>query len=152
MDLKFNFDIDTGDFDLSILRWDLETDDGFEAAILISLFTDARVTEEELSAGDTELRGWWGDAVENPDQQNTGSKLWLLDRTQITDEVLEAARQYSLEALQWLLDDGIVGTVDVDVTRLDTSSISIAVQLTRPGKQDLNFKYDYVWEARANGI
>ncbi len=152
MDLRFVNDTETNQFDLNIVNWDLEMDDGLETAILISLFSDTRVESEELSAGDSELRGFWGDAVDNPDQINTGSKLWLLERSKITDETLESARQYCIDALQWLLDDGVAGSLEVEVTRLDNFSIGIEIQISRPTGENLNFKYDYVWEARSRGV
>jgi phage gp46-like protein len=34
-------------------------------AIAISLFTDARVTDEELPEGETSKKGWWADALDD---------------------------------------------------------------------------------------
>jgi hypothetical protein len=41
-----------------------------------------------------------------------GSRLWLLHRTKSDNTLPARARGYILEALQWLLDGGVVGGVD----------------------------------------
>nr|WP_315981893.1 phage GP46 family protein [Aliamphritea spongicola] len=47
-------------------------------AVTISLFTDARASQEE-AGNQQDLRGYWGDS-ELPDGESLGSKLWLLQR------------------------------------------------------------------------
>ena len=91
---------------------DLQAEAGLDTAILISLFTDARVREDELPPGHTWRRGWWGDGVED-EPDITGSKLWVLRREKATQEVLVRARGYIREALAWMLRDGVAVAVNV---------------------------------------
>lgn len=82
-----------------------------ESAALISLFTDARVADEELPEGETSPRGFWGDGVTIG--AATGSRLWLLAREKATTEVLRLHEDYAREALAWLADSPVATTVDV---------------------------------------
>lgn len=153
-DLAFTFYGDTAEFDLSLKNWDLAYDEGLETAILISLFSDARVDVEELRPGESDRKGFWADAVVPAEGKNTGSKLWLLDRGKITDETLEQARDWCIEALNWLLEDGIASDLDVEVTRVTGRNDAVLIDITvvRPGDEEFNFKYDYVWGVRASGV
>lgn len=84
---------------------DLGEGSALESAVLISLFTDARVTDEELPEGEQSRRGHWGDAFTGA---ATGSKLWLLSRAKRTPETLRLYEDYGRQALRWLIDDGHV--------------------------------------------
>lgn len=80
-------------------------------AVLISLFTDRVANaDDDIPDGSDDPRGWWGDAGQ---KYKIGSRLWLLDRVKQTDEVLKLARDYATEALQWLIDDGVVAKFTV---------------------------------------
>ena len=85
--------------------------DPVESAALISLFTDARVAEEELPEGEADARGFWGDAMSRG--RATGSRLWLLAREKATSEVLRLHEDYAREALAWLTDSGVAKSVTV---------------------------------------
>lgn len=69
-----------------------------DSAISISLGTNQRV--DSIDRPDN---GWWGESLLG---KNIGSKLYLLDRSKVTDSVLKLSEDYALEALQWLVDDG----------------------------------------------
>lgn len=151
-DPRFKFFLDSQSFDLDLKNWELEFDDGLETAVLVSLFTDARVTEEELPIGEVNRRGFWGDAVENEGSVPTGSKLWLAERAKVTDELLEQVRDSCLEALQWLIDDGIASDVTVETEYNDQKWLLISIEITRPSGQKVGYKFDYVWIRRSGGI
>ncbi|MFM0220017.1 phage GP46 family protein [Paraburkholderia caledonica] len=79
--------------------------------VLVSIFTDRTSNPDDVipdGAGDP--RGWRGDIGE---EKPIGSRLRLLDRLTQTQEVLNNARDYINEALQWLIDDGVVASIDV---------------------------------------
>ena len=78
-DLALAWNNRLGAGDICVVGADLQAEAGLDTAILISLFTDARVREDELPPGHTWRRGWWGDDVED-EPDITGSKLWLLRR------------------------------------------------------------------------
>lgn len=98
-------------FGLSIKDGDLEGDEGLETAVVISLFTDQRVSDDELPVEETSKRGWWADALSEIDQDKIGSKLWLLDRSKRTAETLrkfsDCAMAYGAnKALNLIAPDG----------------------------------------------
>ena len=80
MDLALSFDNEAGIGDLVIENDDLKIDEGLETAVLISLYTDARVSDEELPAEEAQKRGWWGDIYPDIPNDQIGSKLWLKAR------------------------------------------------------------------------
>ncbi len=63
----------------------LDTDEGLETAVTISLFTDARAGEADGVSTEQDPRGWWGSAFLSP-EGDIGSKLWLMFRNKLTNE------------------------------------------------------------------
>lgn len=113
-DLLMAWDNDAGTADLQICCNDLKLTGTLDSAILISLFTDRRAPDSEaLPAGDGDRRGWWGDSFPLAEGDADGSLLWLLAREKQTPAVLERARIYAREALQWLITDGVARAVEV---------------------------------------
>lgn len=137
--------------DIAIDRGAVVLDDGLRTAILISLFTDARApADAPLPEESADRRGWWGDdfPVTPARSGETGSLLWLLARSKITQATINRAREYATAALQWLLADGIASRVTVEVEAQERQRLAIRVELERPSGPAREF-YDYVWEASA---
>jgi len=134
---------DNGFFDIALNGVDLATHAGLESAIIISLYTDARASNDDLIPdGTDDRRGWWGGSF--------GSKLWLIDRAKATQETLNQAREYCHEALQWLIDDGVARVVDVTTEWLRDGVMIITVDITRPDGDRNTFKFADAWEAQLN--
>ncbi len=112
--------------DISILEND-SVDETLVSAILISLFTDKRVTEDETDEDDK--RGYWGD-------ENLGSKLWLLDRENISNSTRIKAKEYTEEALLWLTEDGEVSSLNIETSYVNShliikiNSMGLAIDYT----------------------
>lgn len=140
--------------DFRIVLNDIESDEGLEGAVAISLFLDARAgAGDELPDGETDRRGYWGDEfIENG---TIGSKLWLLDRAPLNDPTDRIAEQYILEALDWMVTERVVASVAAQVSHDDVVR-HLLVTLTRPDGTDLKVKYRYGanWaeRAEANGL
>lgn len=79
-------------------------DDPFLAAILLSLFTDARADDA------VDPRGWWGDAL---DAGSTGSLLWQMARGKKTVDTLRKIEDYASAALAWMVKDGLAKKITV---------------------------------------
>lgn len=108
-------------------------------SMYISLFTDRLANPDDvIPDGTLDPRGWWGDT-------RLGSRLWLLERSKQTQDVLSRARDYVLEALQWFIDDGVVARFDVttEFTRPGMLGIDV-VAWDRAGNQ-LATRFDWVW-------
>jgi phage gp46-like protein len=146
-DLALTWDNTVGTADLSLIDLDLASDRGLETAVALSLFTDRRAQPDDVppSGDPQDRRGWWADQFADIDGDLIGSRLWLLDRSKLTNETVLRATQYVKEGLQWMLDDDVISGVDVLVTRTD-SGIQISGQLFRPGKDPVSFRFVHVWD------
>lgn len=134
--------------DMSLLPGDIAGDDGLETSVLISLFSDARATQDMLDAidNDGDLRGFWGDITRPSD--STGSLLWTLKRAKQLTSTLAKARGFCQQALQWLIDDKVADRVDIATSYLAPASgvMIIAVDIYRPGSANpTQYRYGYEW-------
>ena len=96
----------------------LRAKSGLHTAIIIQLFSDRRAQDGDELPDDRnpDLRGWWGSSVDvrtDLGEGELGSRLWLLQRSVLTTEVVNKAREYCIEALQPILDQGAVASFDV---------------------------------------
>ena len=87
-------------------------------------------------------RGYWPNTYKENVQ---GSGLWLLQREKKTAENLSRAKTYCEEAIQWLIDDGVILSADV-TTEYDGEALVINIVIMKPDGQE-EFKYQYAWDA-----
>lgn len=127
-------------YDLSITGQALDSDEGLATLVQVSLLTWARASDEDPVPDPTDLRGWWGDAIADVAGDKFGSKLWIVQRMPATQATLELARRYVLEALQWMIEDGIVEevTLTLEIQNPPTGGtgpvLAGQVQLKKPGE------------------
>lgn len=135
--------------DVAVVANDLVRDDGLETAVLLSLFLDRRAEDgDELPDGETDRRGWWGDALPVVDGDRIGSRLWMLARAKPTRATLDRAQEYASEALQWLLDDQVAEAVDVAAEYTPEGWLALLVEVRRPdGTDPAAFRFDGAWRA-----
>jgi len=143
-DIKITFDPEkiSGDFSLSSGGGDLKRELGLETAVLLSLFTDRRADDSDVFDGE-DKRGWWADQL-NQDEYEIGSKLWLLDRSKTTPQTLVKAREYCLEALEWMIDEEVVAAIEVEVERENSILKFKTILYKADGKTEV-FKFDDLW-------
>lgn len=139
------FDVGTECPDIVIEDGDLKADNGLETAMLISLFSDRRVTKEELPPSETDQRGWWADEISEPLDDKIGSILWTTERSKITEGVSNQIRDAVRDSLAWLLEEGIAETVDV-TSAIQNEQIVATAKITRPAGDDIPFKF--VWDGQ----
>ncbi len=145
-DIGLLWDPRAGSADIAVADGQLVSDDGLKTAILISLFTDARARADDALPAPEDKRGWWGDAFAVDQDDVIGSRLWLLAREKMLPVVVSRAREYVVEATQWLIDDGITPTVVVMAEAQSPDLLAISVETMRPtgpGRQ----RFDFVWDA-----
>jgi len=130
--------------------------DDLERSIYTSLFSDARVDQSALPPGDFDRRGWWGDSaalVEVPGDV-WGSKLWLAQRAKLTEDPnipgvsLEQIRQWAIEALQHMVDDGVVFALEAITERQGDRAVFQVTTVRERGDQPESFWFDALWEGR----
>lgn len=103
-----------------------DIDDSLHRAVIISLLSWARADDSDEYDGSA--YGWWGDSLSKIAGDKVGSKLWLLLRQKLTDEVVMQAQEYAAQALQWMLDDGLCSSIDVSAER-DYDTLNLTINL-----------------------
>lgn len=154
-DIKIRWDTNLMEGDFIFENNDLVTDEGLATAVLISLFTDQRASDEDdipnanVNQNYIDKRGWWGDVVSPVvDGDEIGSKLWLLERAKTTDENLAAAEEYATDALEWMKDDEIAKAITVTAERQQINGqevLALAVEIERFDGNKLNLQFDPEW-------
>lgn len=126
----------------------LAEDSGLESAVIISLFTDRRANADDvLPDGGNDLRGWWADSFNDNFNDKIGSRLWLLSREKQLPSVMVRAREYAVEALQWLIDDGVAESVAVEVSNPRMGILALAVSIYRPLRPVTQYRFETFWSA-----
>lgn len=107
-----------GVYDLALdpVRNDAKLTGGLGSAIFISWFSDRRARADEV-ANPMLRRGWIGDMVSDDPDDRHGSGLWLYEQRRLTPEVAAGVAAEARNALQWMIDDGLITYATVTVTR-----------------------------------
>lgn len=113
-------------------------------AVMISLFSWRRAQDGDVGNGDKKY-GWWGDNYADVVNDKIGSRLWLLARSKLTLETLSRAREYAIEALQWLLDDGVASDVSVTAERNGNERLDLWIVITRGDGSKLDLRFSDLW-------
>ena len=121
--------------------------DPLTRAVVISLFTHRRADPDDNA--DVPM-GWWGDTWPVVANDRYGSKLWLLQRSKLTNALVNTVRNYLREALQWMLDDGVVSRIDIDIQRTGINELGNKIVLwRRDGPVTISF--NDLWSVITNG-
>lgn len=123
------------DGDIALEGGDLVLDEGLVSAILVSLFSDARVPGQRPE----DQRGFWGDAREDP----IGSQLWLLERAKATQETAAAAADHARRALRWLVREGIAQDVRATASYIRQGFLALEIVIERGTAR----RWTALWEA-----
>lgn len=116
-------------------------------AVVISLFTWRRAKPDD----ETDVpMGWWGDTWPVAQNDRYGSRLWLLQRKKLTNQTALEARTYIREALQWMLEDGLVLRIDLIIQRTGINELGNSITLWRNG-EPTTISFDDLWSAIING-
>lgn len=120
---------------INLKTLDIETiKDPIIQAVLICLFTDARVEDDELPSDEVRNRGWWGDAIlvtiaGKKVLISWGSNLWLLKRAKLNEDTVRLAKVYIEQALKPLIDSGTITLPKITVIRaVDTLNFVIELE------------------------
>lgn len=126
--------IGNGRWEPNITTNDADTVEGFETDIIVSLFTNARADESEISEP---LRrgGWWGNVL-NPQGYELGSKNWMLERETMTNKTTADAQRFTTNSLRWMLSQSVIKAFNVIVKpNIKTQTYTIGVLLSGSNRQ-----------------
>ena len=121
--------------------------DPLTRAVVISLFTHWRADSDDNV--DVPM-GWWGDTWPVVANDRYGSKLWLLQRSKLTNALVNTVRNYLRDALQWMQEDGVVTRIDIDIQRTGINELGNKIVLwRRDGPVTISF--NDLWSVITNG-
>jgi phage gp46-like protein len=113
-------------------------------AVIVSLFTWRRAQIDDHPP-DTEKMGWWGDSYSNEPNRPIGSRLWLLGRSKLTDDIPILAIGYAQEALLWLVEEGVAAAVEVRAERQGLDILALGIVIVRGDASTLDIRFADVW-------
>ncbi len=122
---------------------DIETTEGLETAVILSLFGEKRASASDVASAESR-RGWWGNLLNQVEDYQVGSKLWLLEQARLTQETINSSRTFAQEGFQWFIEDNLLDNVLVK-TNFTDSGIKINIDLLRAQNKVFSKSYD-LWE------
>lgn len=137
--------------DWTMFGADLLSGNDLATAVLVSICTD-RLASSDFTPpppGNTrDRRGWWGDTYST---SQIGSRLWQLERAIKSNSglLLALAQDYTAEALQWLLDDGVVGSLNIVAQWQNLTFLALSITATMPNGTTQSFFFSWVWNQPA---
>ncbi|MNU43025.1 Phage protein GP46 [compost metagenome] len=121
-------------------------------AVVISLFTWRRALDSD-PVDDADLQGWWGDSFPSVADDRIGSRLWLLRRRTLTDQTRIDAIAYARQALQWMIDDGILAEVEIAAERQGRERLAMRiVGVHSDGANELLADFNDIWQVITNAF
>lgn len=117
-------------------------------AVIISLYSWRRANPDDNAPV---MMGWWGDTYPTVTGDRIGSRLWLLGREKITNNTLNRARDYAIEALQWLIDDGVVARVEASAVRSGMDEALLTIDIYQRDGTRWNLRFDEFWRLLNDG-
>jgi phage gp46-like protein len=134
----------------------IDETEALATAVMVALGTNRRANDDDIlpnGEADTDRRGWWADTNADVIWNGwpIGSRLWLLERAKITDNMarqgstLARIDAYIREALQPFTQQGMCSRVDVTVTRTELQKIVATVLLYRGPLPTIQLQYQSLW-------
>lgn len=115
-----------------------------ETSVLISLFTDRQAGPDDvIPDGTSNPRGWWGDLGQD---YPIGSHIWLRLRSKQIDQTLALVRGDIAQALQWMIDDGVVARLDITTEWQGAGFLAASVTLHRADGTTQALRYSWAWK------
>ena len=119
-------------YDLSFSAESIDTEDGLRTIITTCLLTRGRALPDDELADPSDRGGWWGDAYSDVPGRQVGSRLWTLKGRKINAAFMADMEQMIRECLQWLIDDGYIGGVELELEVINHGTIGARIGIRRP--------------------
>lgn len=111
-------------------------------AVVISLFSWRRAESDDNT---NQPYGWWGDTWPTVQNDRTGSRLYLLKRSKLTNKTPQAAREYIQQALAWLTEDSVAARIDVVAERTGIDTLAVGITIWQQNGSQHNITFDDIW-------
>jgi phage gp46-like protein len=119
-------------YDISISGSSIDSEEGLKTAITLSLFTWARASPDAILADPLDRKGWWADTYADTPGDAFGSQLWQLIGNPLDTSTLDTADRMIREALQWMVDDGLIGGVEVELEIVRHGVLGATISVLQP--------------------
>jgi phage gp46-like protein len=146
MDIAVTYDPMTMSFSWDIAAPGLAQDNGLLTAVILSLFSDRRAHPDDSLPSDDDRRGWWADAYADPENDLWGSRLWLLERSKQMADVLRKTEEYAREALQWMITDRVLQSMDCRAEIVRDGVRGLTVTMTRGNEPAVRYRFEIFWK------
>lgn len=130
-----------GFYDISFENGDFKTTDGLDTSIINSLLVDKRANNSEITESDLR-RGWLGNELNDDNDYEVGSKLWLIYQARNNQDAINKAIDHSQDCLFWMKEDSLIKdsvvdasssgngiTIDIEFIRFDNSTFKKQFEL-----------------------
>lgn len=142
-----------GFFYMFLAGADLALDEGLESAVTVSLFTDRlALPTDVIPDGTQDRRGHWSDSYLAVVDDKEGSRLWLLSREKVMDEVLRRGEDYAREALAWMVEDGVAKSITPTAWTTGKGDFNLRVRIEKPDGNAVEYAYLDLWRNQANAV
>lgn len=129
-----------GIYDISFSNGDFKKTQGLDTAIINSLNIDQRAEASEVMTPQNR-RGNIIDELNDQNDFQIGSKLWLLSQKRANQETVSLAESYAYECLQWMIDDGLSESIVVSGTLIN-DNIRLSITIKQSDGTTFNKSYD----------
>lgn len=110
IDVKFNQDLN-GDYDIGLTAdGDIQTVDGFDTAILMSIYCERRALASQVPAS-ASRRGWIGNENNDEEGFEIGSLVWLYEQARLTSDTANGIKSEADAGLEWMLQDNLLNAI-----------------------------------------
>jgi phage gp46-like protein len=130
-----------GLYDINIVDGQIDLVDNFDTALQMSVFCERRADGSEVLPS-FQRRGWWGNTISNRVNFEIGSKIWILAQSRLTQDVINKIAIYAKEATDWLVEDGYLEKIDIDVTQRGDTAVRINFKLFRSNSEVESLFFD----------
>lgn len=121
---------------------DIAVVDGLETAMLVSLFTNARM-DESVRSNPLQRGGWVGNIQNAKRKRQLGGHCWTLEDERITTYYLAQAKEKSRRAHDWMLTDGMARHI---VTSASAKGQSVSIDIKYTGRDGKQYDSIYLWK------
>lgn len=127
---------------------DFETTEGFDTSLLVSILSDARASEVEISQA-KDRRGWFGDLNPVVEGYVLGSLLWTFEQKRRLSSTLNGAIDSVKKSLLWITELNYAKSVQVSGRLIDQGGEISVVITSFSGESDtINVP---IWKATIDG-
>ena len=130
-------------FDITFTDGDITADEGFETAIMASLFTDARASESQVGSPE-QRRGWLGNTLSTVPGREVGGLMYLAEQRRLTQDTVNENVDFAQKSLAWMTEDRLAQRIDVSGELIPKKGVRLTIAITTPNDK-LFFSVD-LWE------